>query len=96
MAGLDYELEEQDGTIVLQQSGYTDKALVLWQHLLEKMKTHIVRPDRFLVYKQEVITIHLALAMSLMNYRSREAWRMLTRRNPIWWCMDGSIMRSKK
>jgi insulysin len=61
MAGLHYSLREEDGTIILKQRGYTDKALILWQHLLEKMKSHIVQQDRFLVYKQEVqVTLNTA------------------------------------
>jgi len=39
---------------MLQQGGYTDKALILLKRLLEKMKSHVVQQDRFIVYKHEV------------------------------------------
>ncbi|KIM22228.1 hypothetical protein M408DRAFT_333007 [Serendipita vermifera MAFF 305830] len=55
LAGLDYAFTQDDeGNLLLQLGGYTDKILKLWHHLLEKTKAHVVKADRFLVYKEEI------------------------------------------
>ncbi|KAG8828958.1 Insulinase (Peptidase M16), partial [Serendipita sp. 399] len=55
LAGLDYSLTfAEDGGLSLQTSGYTDKMLTLLQHLLDKTKNHVIRQDRFDLYKEEI------------------------------------------
>ncbi|KAG8817090.1 Insulinase (Peptidase M16) [Serendipita sp. 401] len=66
LAGLDYSLSfGEDGILSLQTSGYTDKMLVLLQHLLDKTKNHVIRQDRFDLYKEEI-------AQAIENAKKRE------------------------
>jgi insulysin len=55
LAGLNYSLAfDEDGNLILQTGGYTDKMLALLQHLLETARSHQVREDRLKVFKEEV------------------------------------------
>jgi len=55
LAGLNYTLGfDEDGNLILQTGGYTDKMLALLQHLLETSRSHQVQEDRLKVFKEEV------------------------------------------
>ncbi|PVF92439.1 hypothetical protein CPB86DRAFT_819632 [Serendipita vermifera] len=84
LADLDYSIVfDDDGNLLLQTGGYTDKMAVLLRQLLEKTKHHVVQPDRFLVYKEE-------LRQSFENTKKKEPhllvhdWMNYALRNISW------------